>query len=93
MFGLEKYGIKLGIPELLEMGANPKKALSFIQQVVDKLYNSDSAEAMQLAKQILPDMLPAYDVDFDIDEDYGEKMICIVIVKKTAKAEVKPIVV
>jgi len=84
MFGLEKFGIKLGIGELIELAGNPDKALKLLQKGLDSLWDSPKEEAEALAKQVLPSVFPAYNVDVEIDV-LDEKTIAIFITKKTVE--------
>jgi hypothetical protein len=80
---LEPYGVKLGLKELLELTAKPEKALSIVQTVVHKAFNSSETEVTEFAKQIcaaLPDFNVEVFANFDGYEEF-EQSIEIVITK------------
>jgi len=78
---------KIALQGLLSVIGGEEKLFSMLQGAIDHLFETDPKEAEKMASEMLPKLLPAYNVTVVVDDELGPREIYVCISKKQEEAQ------
>jgi len=73
---------KIALQGLLNMIGGEEKLFSMLQGAIDRLFETDPQEAEKMANEMLPKLLPAYNLTVVVDDELGPRELYLCISKK-----------
>jgi hypothetical protein len=88
---LELLGVKgaqkIILDPVIAMIGGEEKLIEELQKGIAEFLDSPINEATKKANNILPKLLPNFNIDIDINELFEERELCIVITKKEGQTQ------